>query len=173
MGGYFDELMLQQQDKATQQQAAREARLYNPDGSAKANDYRPPALPTSAFPSVEPRGGGELIVHRDRLMAVARGMHQDLVDLQAALAKLNSAGAGGMLVGGWQTADAFGNNAGNAYAGISQFYQDLNAAYETVIASLRQTVSNYEDAESATVSAIRGVSADSPAAPAGSFTRSA
>src|SRR5579875_3705274 len=100
MGGYFDELMLQQQDKATQQQAAREARLYNPDGSAKANDYRPPALPTSAFPSVEPRGGGELIVHRDRLMAVARGMHQDLVDLQAALARRNSAGAAAMLVGG-------------------------------------------------------------------------
>jgi len=158
VGGYFDELMLQEQEKAQQQQAARNARLYNPDGSAKANDYRPPPpLSAPAFPGVEPRGGAELIVHRGRLLAVAKNMKQDLADLKAALGKLSSCGAGGATIAGWETADAFGGNAGNAYAGISQFYQELNDAYEMVIANLHQTVGIYEDAETETVSAIRGV----------------
>jgi hypothetical protein len=171
MSGYFDELMLQQQEKAQQQQAAHEARLYNPDGSAKANDYRPPAsLTASTIPNVEPRGGGELIVHRDRLLSVARTMQQDLAHLQATLAQLESAGAGGATIGGWETADAFGTNAGNAYTGIWQFYQALNTAYEMVITNLRQSVSNYEDAESATVGAIHGVSADTASTPASSWT---
>ena len=50
MGGYGDALALEDQDKLDQQQAAANARLYNPDGSAKANDFHPPKLPESTFP---------------------------------------------------------------------------------------------------------------------------
>ena len=45
MGGYGDALALEQQEQLDQQQAAANSRLYNPDGSWKANDFTPPALP--------------------------------------------------------------------------------------------------------------------------------
>jgi uncharacterized protein YukE len=162
VGGYGDALALEQQDKLGQQQAASNARLYNADGSAKANDYHPPKLPESAFPAGL-TADKELTVNRDQLTAVATQMHADLVKLQATLQQLNGSGAGGETIGGWPTADALGNNAGSAYWGISQFYQSLNTAYDNVISYLRQTASNYADAESSTASAARGVGTESSA----------
>jgi hypothetical protein len=156
VGAYGDVLALEQQNKLDQQQAASNARLYNPDGSAKANDYHPPRLPESAFPSGL-TAAKQLTVNRDQLTAVATQMHTDLIQLQATLQQLNGGGAGGETVGGWPTADAFGANAGSAYWGISQFYQALNTVYDEVISYLRQTASNYADAESSTASAARNV----------------
>lgn len=156
MGGYGDVLALEQQDKLNQQQAAINARLYNADGSGKANDYRPPKLPESAFPS-GPAASKDLTVNLDQLNAVATQMRADLIRLQATLQQLNNGGAGGETIVGWATAEAFGSNAGSAYWGISQFYQALNAAYDEVISYMRQTASNYADAESSTVSAARSV----------------
>jgi uncharacterized protein YukE len=162
MGGYGDVLALEQQAKLDQQQAASNARLYNADGSAKANDYSPPKLPESAFPA-SPAAGKELTVNHDQLNAVASQMRADLSQLEATLQQLNSGGAGGATIGGWPTADAFGTNAGSAYWGISQFYQALNAAYDEVISYMRQTASNYADAESSTTSAARGVGSQATA----------
>lgn len=156
MGAYGDVLALEQQDKLNQQQAAINARLYNADGSGKANDYRPPKLPESAFPS-GPAASKDLTVNLDQLTAVATQMRADLNQLQATLQKLNGGEEAGRATGGWPTANAFGTNAGNAHSGIVQFYQALNAAYDEVVSYLRQTASNYADAESATVSAARGV----------------
>jgi uncharacterized protein YukE len=156
MSGIGDAMALEQQGKIDQQQAASNARLYNADGSAKANDYRPPKLPESAFPA-SLAGDKELTVNRDQLSAVAKQMQTDLTRLQATLQQLNNGGPGGETIGGWSTAEAFGNNAGSAYFGISQFYQALNAAYDDVISYLSQTASNYADAESATASAARSV----------------
>ncbi len=159
MGGAYDAKMLQQQD---QQQAASAAQPYHPDGSAKANDYRPPKLPQSSFPSLGPAGGGGhgIEVDRAQLTQVATQMAADLNRLGAALSTLYSEGAGGELIGGWPTADAFGTNAGNAYAGITQFYAQLNQAYDLVISNIHQTVSNYADAEASTVSAVHSVGPD-------------
>jgi hypothetical protein len=154
MGGYGDALALQQQEKINQQAAAGSP--YNPDGSGKANDYHPPPLPQSSFPP-GPAPGGSLTVNRAQLTAVANQMKADLNLLQATLNQLNSAGAGGELIGGWPTADALGNNAGSAYWGISQFYNDLNAAYDQVIGYLHQTVNNYADAETTTAGAANRV----------------
>ena len=39
--------------------------------------------------------------------------------------------------GGYPT-ESLGSNAGSAYWGISQFYQDLNQAYDMVIGYMRQ-----------------------------------
>ena len=50
MGGYGDALALEQQEQLDQQQAAANCRLYNADGSGKANDFTPPTLPESVFP---------------------------------------------------------------------------------------------------------------------------
>jgi hypothetical protein len=155
MGGSYDAKMLAQQGKLAQQQAARNTQLYNPDGSGRANDYHPPKLPASTFPHLA--AGKDLVVHRDRLTQVATAMAAELSKLQATLQRLYGEGAGGSLLGGWPTADALGNNAGSAYEGISQFYQDLNTAYNLVISNIHQTVSNYADAESSTASAASGI----------------
>jgi len=66
MGAIGDEMALQDQEKLDQQQAAQNAREYNPDGSAKANDFRAPKLPESTFPKGL-TSGKELTVDRGQL----------------------------------------------------------------------------------------------------------
>src|SRR5262249_55340885 len=159
MGGSFDQKMLQQQQQTDQQQAAQDGQRYNADGSGRANDYHslPPQQPPPSIPGPSGTVGKDLVVDRARLTAVATQMGSDLNRLQATLQQLFSDGAGGGMVGGWPTANAFGANATNAYSGISQFYQDLNVAYDQVITNIRQAVSNYADAESSTGSAVHGI----------------
>ena|SRR5215472_14636290 len=159
MGGAFDEKMLQQQQQTDRQQAAQNGQQYNADGSGKANDYRPlpPPQPPPSIPGPTGAVGKDLVVDRDRLTSVATQMGTDLNRLQATLQQLFSDGAGGAMIAGWPTADAFGANAGSAYNGISEFYQDLNIAYDQVITNIRQAVSNYADAEDSTVSAVHGI----------------
>jgi hypothetical protein len=159
MGGAFDAKMLQQQQQEQQQQDSQQ---YNPDGSGKANDYHRVQVPQSSFPKLGPSGGGKsLVVDRGRLLQVASQMAADLAKLRATLQTLQSEGAGGELVFGWPTADGFGANAGNAYEGISTFYDNLNAAYDQVISNIHQTVTNYADAETSTVTAAHRVGPDS------------
>jgi uncharacterized protein YukE len=160
MGGYGDALALEQQEQLDQQQAAANSRLYNPDGSGKANDFTPPALPDSAFPP-SVAGGTELSVNTDQLQTIAAQMHGDLAQLQATLQTLNNSGIMGELIGGgWSTPESLGSNAGSAYWGISQFYQDLNQAYDMVIGYMRQSASNYADADATTASAARSVGSE-------------
>ena len=78
---------------------------------------------------------------------------------------LNNGGVGGGTIGGWQTADALGTNLGNAWYAISSAYQHMNAVYDEFVTYLRQTASNYGDAEEATTTAARNVGSD--AAPNG------
>lgn len=166
MSGVGDALELQEQEKLDQQQAANNARQYNADGSAKANDYRAPKIPQSAFPA-SLDAGTQLRVNRDQLLAVKNQMGPDLARLQAAWQKLSGSGAFGGAIGGWTTADAFGGNATNAYEGIAQFMQALNEAYDMVIGVLGKTVTNYADAETTTASAASKIGAD--AAPGGTL----
>lgn len=156
MGAIGDVMALQDQEKIDQQAAAAAGKQYNPDGSAKANDYHQPALPQSAFPPGLKAGGGQLRVNRASLTQVANQMASDLARLQATLQTLYG-GAGGATIGGWPTADGMGNNAGQAWYGISTFYQNLNDVYDQVIGYLHQTVSNYADAEDTTAAAARNV----------------
>jgi hypothetical protein len=166
MGGAFDAKMLQQQQQEQQQQAAQNAQAYNPDGSGKANDYHPPHPPQSTFPPLGPPAGGgkTLVVDRAGLAKIASQMATDLAMLRQTLSTLQSEGAGAGMIGGWPTAESFGVNAGNAYAGISEFYNALNAAYDQVIGNLHTTVNNYADAEDATATAARRVGPDSGSA---------
>jgi hypothetical protein len=159
MGAIDDAMMLQDQEKVDQAAAAAHAKEYNPDGTLRADNYRQPALPKSTFPP-NLKFGGHLRVNREQLKAVAGQMQTDLAQLQSDLQALNSSGAGGGTVGGWDTADGFGTNAGSAYYGISQFYQKLNAVYDQVIGYLHQTAANYGDAEEASATAARSVGSD-------------
>ncbi|HTW00419.1 MAG TPA: hypothetical protein VMF87_08960 [Streptosporangiaceae bacterium] len=160
MGAIGDEMALQDQEKLDQQQAAQNAREYNADGSAKANDFRPPKLPESTFPKGLD-SGKELTVDRGQLNVVRGQMAADLARLQGTLSQLQGEGAMGGAIGGWTTADGFGSNATNAYEGISQFIQALNSAYDLVIGNLSKTVTNYADAEATTASAASRIGADS------------
>lgn len=160
MGAIGDEMALQDQEKIDQAAAAQHAKEYNPDGTLKSANYRAPVLAKSTFPPHLNFGSGELRVNREGLTNVARAMHGDLASLQNTLQTLNNGGAGGGTVGGWTTADNFGTNAGSAYWGISNFYQQLNAVYDQVIAYLQRTASNYADAEAETTVAANNVGSD-------------
>jgi hypothetical protein len=166
MGAIGDVMALEDQEKLDQEAAAAaHAKEYNANGTLKADDYRPPTLAKSTFPAGI-RFGGELRVNRDGLTAVAGSMNQELSgQLQPGLQDLNNGGGGGGTIGGWDTADGMGTNAGNAWYAISSAYQSLNAVYEEFVTSLRQTASNYADAEDATTTAARNVGSD--AAPSG------
>ncbi len=156
MGAIQDQMALADQQKIDQQAAAANAQQFNPDGSGKANDFHMPGLPTSTFPP-NLKAGSELRVNRDSLTTVAANMQADLAQLETTLQTLNGGGSGGATVGGWTTADALGNNAGQAWYGISTFYQNLSTVYDQVIGYLHQTVTNYADAESTTATAAGNV----------------
>jgi len=159
MGGAFDAKMLQDQEKVDAQAAAANSQQYNKDGSAKANDYHPPSLPQSSWPP-NLNAGGHLVVNRDTLTKVSTAMQGELSELQGTLQTLNGGGSGGATLGGWDTASAMGNNSGQAYYGISTFYQNLTNVYDQAITLLRQTVTNYADAEDTTTAAANNVGTD-------------
>jgi hypothetical protein len=162
MGAIGDAMALEDQEKIDQQAAAAaHAREYNLDGTLKADNYHPPALPGSTFPPGLTRGGGEFHVDRGQLMTVANNMKTDLASLVSALQGLYGGGAGGATLAGWGTAEAVGNNAGSAFYGISTFLSDLNQVYDTVIGNLHQTAANYDDADSATATAASKVGSES------------
>jgi hypothetical protein len=160
MGGAFDAKMLQEQQRLDQQAAAAGGQSgFNADGSGKGNDYHPPTLPQSNWPPGV-SAAGQLRVNRDTLTKVAGQMGHDLTQLQASLQTLYNGGFGGATLGGWDTADGLGNNAGQAYYGISTFHQNLNTVYDQVIGFLHQTVTNYADAEDTTTAAANNVGTD-------------
>lgn len=159
MGAISDRMALTDQEKLDQQTSSGSGQgSYNSDGSGKGNDFRPSGLPQSNWPP-HLTADGQFRVHRDSLSQVANQMGKDLAELQNTLSTLNGGGAGGGTLGGWETADGMGNNAGQAYYGISTFYQSLNDVYDKVIGYLHQTVTNYADAETTTATAANNVRA--------------
>jgi hypothetical protein len=156
MGAIDDVAVLQDQQKIDQAAAAAHARTYNPDGTLRADNYRPPGALQSTFPPGL-KFGGRLQVNREGLTAVATQMRSDLNELQANLQQLCGGGGGGGTLYGWETAAALGGNASNAFDAITTFYVELNTVYEQMIAYLHQTVQNYGDAEDTTAAAARNV----------------
>jgi hypothetical protein len=160
MGAIGDHMALTDQEKLDQQvPASSQPGGYNTDGSGKVNDFHPSGPPESNWPPGL-TANGQFGVHRDTLTQVANQMSADLTELRSTLSSLNGGGAGGGTLGGWPTADGLGNNAGQAYYGISTFYQSLNDVYDQVIGYLHQTVTNYADAETTTATAANNVGTD-------------
>ena len=153
MGAIDDAMELREQDKIDQQQAANNARLYNPDGSARANDFVMPRMPQSAFPASLGHAGSELSVDTGQVGTVRTNMAANLKQLEATLSQLVSNGDFGAAIGGWDTADGFGSNTLNAYEGITQFMQALSSSYDSVTGNLAKTVVNYDDTETTIASA--------------------
>jgi uncharacterized protein YukE len=166
MGAIADVMMLEDQDRLDREAAQASAQKATPDALVvKADDFRMPALPQSAFPKGL-NAGGQFSVYPDQLTAVRGAMAGgELGELTSALNNLLSNGAFGSAVGGWDTAGAFGSNAQNAYQAITQFMQALNKAYDMVATSVGKAAQNYSDADATTASAASRVSSE--AAPGG------
>jgi hypothetical protein len=167
MGAIDDAMELREQDKIDQQQAANNARLYNPDGSARANDFVMPRMPQSTFPASLGHAGSELSVDTGQVGTVRTNMAANLRQLEATLSQLVSNGDFGAAIGGWDTADGFGGNTLNAYEGITQFMQALSSSYDSVTGNLAKTVVNYDDTETTIASAARRIGSET--APGGAL----
>jgi uncharacterized protein YukE len=167
MGAIADVMMLEDQQKLDREAAQASAPKGTPHGPAVAvDDFHMGPVPQSTFPKGL-NAGGEFNVYPDQLTAVRGAMvgGSELGQLTKSLANLISNGAFGAVIGGWDTADAFGSNAENAYQGITQFMQALNKAYDLVASSVGKAAQNYSDADATTASAASQVSSE--AAPGG------
>jgi hypothetical protein len=156
MGAIADVMMLEDQEKLDQQAAAASAAPKDP---VRTDGFLKPKLPASAFPKGM-KGSGRFHVDPDQLKSIKAQMVTDLGRLQAALSGVSSYGAFGSAVGGWETADAFGSNALNAYEAITQFMQALSSAYDLVANNVGRAAQNYTDADDTTQSAAGTVGSE-------------
>lgn len=161
MGAIGDVMALEDQEKVDKQAAAANAR---PGSPVKIDGFHGAKLPESAFPKGL-KADGEFRVVPDQLDSVKSQMVRDLGRLQSTLSQLTSYGSFGSAVGGWETADAFGSNALNAYEAITQFMQALNSAYDLVANNVGRAAQNYSDADATTASAASTIGSE--AAPGG------
>lgn len=162
MGAIADVMMLEDQDRLDRQAQEASAQKGTPDAPVvKADDFHMPPLPESTFPKGL-KAGGQFSVYPDQLTAVRGAMvgGGELGELTSTLNNLISNGAFGSAVGGWDTADAFGSNALNAYEAITQFMQALNTAYDLVATNVGKAAQNYSDADATTASAASTVGSE-------------
>jgi len=129
---------------------------YYSDGRGKANDYQPPAPIQSSWPQLS--AAGDLTVHRDTLRQVAKAMETDIQDVQATLADLYQNGlvSEGQL-GSWDAPTSLASATVSAYAGITQFVNDLVAAHAAVVERINRSANAYNDAESSNTAAVQSV----------------
>jgi hypothetical protein len=156
MGAIADVMALEEQEKLDQEAAAVAAVPKNP---VKVDGLLMPKMSPSVFPKGL-KAGGEFHVVPDRLTAVKGQMVSDLGGMIDALTNLTSYGAFGSAIGGWQTADAFGSNALNAYEGLTQFIGALKEAYDMVAGNVGKAAQNYDDADATTQSAASRVGSE-------------
>jgi uncharacterized protein YukE len=157
MGAIADVMALEDQQKLDQEAAA--AASAPPKDPVKTGGFHKPNLPTSTFPKGL-KAGGEFHVDPDQLHSVKSQMTGDLGRLTSALSQVVSYGAFGSAIGGWDTADAFGSNALNAYEAITQFMQALATAYDLVAGNVGKAAQNYTDADDTTQSAASTVGSE-------------
>ncbi len=156
MGAIADVIALEDQEKIDRAAAEASARPVDP---VKTDGLHMPKTSPSDFPKGL-KASGEFRVNPDQLTSVKNQMHGDLGGMATALSQLISYGAFGSAMGGWDTADAFGSNALNAYEAITQFMQALNSAYDTVATNVGKAAQNYSDADATTASAASRVGAE-------------
>lgn len=156
MGAIADVMALEEQEKLDQEAAAASAPPKDP---VRTDGFHPPKMPASAFPKGL-KASGRFHVDPGHLTSVKAQMVTDLGRLQDALSSVSSYGAFGSAIGGWDTADAFGSNALNAYEAITQFMQALNTAYDLVANNVGRAAQNYKDADDTTQSAAGSVGSE-------------
>lgn len=159
MGGYFDSLMMDQQNKLDQAAAAASA-IPKDDGAKFPSTpafHSPASLHMQAFTA---KGGGEgFSVEPSQLQNVASTMGStDTSTLAAGQVVLNSGGPMGQIAtGGFEAGDGLATNFGLAFQGVSTYLQQLMDVYQETVAALHKTVANYTGAESDNVAAANSV----------------
>jgi hypothetical protein len=132
---------------------------YYSDGRGKANDHQQPPPIQSAWPASF-SGGGELSVNRDTLRQVAAAMKQDIAEIQAVLSDLQQNGLITELdLGSWDAPSGLASATSNAFAGITNFVNDLVAAHGAVSDRISTSVQAYADAETNNTALSNGISA--------------
>jgi hypothetical protein len=135
------------------------------DGSSPQEPAPVPTVASSPPRTGEPvtwtapdaSGGGHLVVHRDVLHSVARGMVSDLKELDAAVAGVRGASGGLGSLRGWSTGTAFGVNATNACHGFAEVGTQTADTQSAASKALADSAASYEDAETASHRAVSGV----------------
>jgi uncharacterized protein YukE len=130
---------------------------YYSDGRGKANDYQPPPAIQSTWPASF-SGGGELTVNRDTLRQVSNAMKQDIAEIQAVLSDLQENGLITELqLGNWDAPSGLAAATGNAFAGITNFVNDLIQAHGAVSDRINTSANAYSDAEANNTALSNGI----------------
>jgi hypothetical protein len=133
---------------------------YAADGSGHQNDlsrYHSPGRHAAANRtwSYSADKGDGYRVHAGQLEQIASAMEQDLRELQRALQKVTeSAPITTRHVGMTAAGTEFISLAQNAMNGFSQYYNELQIGYRTVISNLYRSAGNYKKAEEYSTSAV-------------------
>jgi hypothetical protein len=102
--------------------------------------------------------GGQITVHRDVLNQVARTMHGDVAGLDQMLGKVKGASGGLGSLTRWSTGTGFHVNATNACHGFATVGGRTADMLTSAAKNLTDSASAYDEAETTSQQAIRGVS---------------
>jgi hypothetical protein len=118
-----------------------------------------PPGPVEAATWVAPdaSSSGHITVHRDVLNSVARGMHSDVAELDAALSKVKGASGGLSALARWSTGTGFSVNSANACHGFASVGAGLADTQTNAAKNLTDSASAYDEAEMTSHQAIKGV----------------
>ncbi len=131
---------------------------YYPDGRGKANDFQSPPVIQSTWPASF-AGGGGLSVNRDTLRQVYNAMKQDIAEIQAVWSDLRQNGLVTEAdLGQWDAPSGLAGATSNAFAGITNFVDDLIQAHDAVSDRINTSANAYSDAETNNIALSNGVS---------------
>jgi Excreted virulence factor EspC, type VII ESX diderm len=99
----------------------------------------------------------DLAVHRDVLRSVAARLRSDLAGLDAAVTRVQAAGAGVGSLRGWAAGDVFGAHVTTAHEASLQLARDLAGAHHTVAANLSASADRYDAAEADSARAVQAI----------------
>ena len=98
-----------------------------------------------------------LAVHRDVLRSVAGRLRSGLTTLDAAVTRVQAAGAGTESLRGWPAGDVFGAHVDGAHQATLDQVRELADAHHTLAANLLAAAASYDDAEADSTRAVRAV----------------
>jgi uncharacterized protein YukE len=157
MGGYGDAIILADQDKLDQEAAQNAATAQAGPSHVAVSGFKKPSLSIKGFPT-HATGGSGFSVDASQVKTVATKMGGDVNTLNSGLNQLDGEGPMAQLIAaGWDTSNALGANAGNAWNAISTFMQDLHNTYNQMTNTMHKTASNYAEADDASATAVTNV----------------
>jgi hypothetical protein len=117
-----------------------------------------PKLKDAAKFSARGSSGSGFAYSASGLKSLAAQMGTDETELGSQTTSFGAAPTGQGAAGSdWTTAIRFGANAGNVHAGVHGLMTQLHTYYQQVVGNVQLTAKNYNDADSASTTAINSV----------------